>query len=103
MVPWPSSKDFIFRGYGQRALYLIIRGVTTVNVISFLYVGESRRNRPFVFVLIFSRLSTASHYLSKEAKDMDYNQNSMPFLSFLKDFFKKSFFCNILGLGKAFD
>ena len=27
--------------------------------------------------------------LSKQAKDMHYDHNSMPFLSFLKDFFKK--------------
>ena len=43
---------------------IMIRGVKTVNVMSFLYVGESRRSRPFVFVLIFSQLSSALHYLS---------------------------------------
>ena len=31
-------------------------------------VGEWRRNRAFVFVLIFSRLSTASHYLSQSSQ-----------------------------------
>ena len=60
-----AIQEMIKSGSGQRAFYNMIRGVTTVNVMSFLYVGESRRNRPFVFVLIFSRLSSALHYLSQ--------------------------------------